>query len=176
MKGVPKSSLPYPQNMHGVGLLTQFPPFRYFPFFYHYQNSRQLLNVTFMFDSCYRNLTAVTPVKYERDSRNLTGKLQDWHLRRCSLVLTNILWWPKWPATLTASNPNIQNRNDQEIYPKQIGRHIKDIILKCICLTEYVMCVFRLTFLDFFPEHQINNTSSLVQVMACCRRGDKSLP
>ena len=50
-----------------------FPPFRYFPNFQHNQNTCYLLNTTFIFDRCHRSKAAATPVKYECDSRNLTG-------------------------------------------------------------------------------------------------------
>ena len=64
---------PSPSQYMGWGLLSKFPPFRYFRFFKHCQNTRYLLNITFIFDRCRRSWAAVTPVKYECDSKNLTG-------------------------------------------------------------------------------------------------------
>ena len=55
--------------------LSQFPPFRYFPNFRDRGNTRPLLNITFIFDMCHRSWAAVTPVKYECDSKNLTVTL-----------------------------------------------------------------------------------------------------
>ena len=54
----------------GVGLLSQFPPFRYFPCFQNDQNISYLLNITFIFDRCRHSLAAVTLIKYECDLKN----------------------------------------------------------------------------------------------------------
>ena len=70
----------------GWGLLDQFPPFRYFPeFFHHWQNVGYLFNITFISDRCPHSSAAMTPVKYESDSKNptgiknfLNGKLNEW--------------------------------------------------------------------------------------------------
>ena len=55
------------------GLLNQFPLFRYFLGFHYCRNTGCLLHITFIFDKCHRSSAATTPVKYERDSYNLTG-------------------------------------------------------------------------------------------------------
>ena len=47
----------------GWGRLSQFIQFRYFPSFL--ETSKHLVNVTFIFDRCYRSWAAVAPVKYE---------------------------------------------------------------------------------------------------------------
>ena len=57
----------------GWGLLSQFPPFRYFPNFSVSSNTRYLLNIAFIFDRCRRSWAAVAPVKYKCDSNNLRG-------------------------------------------------------------------------------------------------------
>ena len=62
------------------GSLSQFPPFRYFPNFSALSNSRKLLNSTFIFGRCRHSWAAVTPVKYECDSNNLT----------CTFEISNI--------------------------------------------------------------------------------------
>ena len=62
----------------GWGLLSQFPPFRYFPNFSaspKYMLAIVNLYITFKFDWCCRSSAAVTPVKYECDANNLTGTL-----------------------------------------------------------------------------------------------------
>ena len=46
----------------GWGLLSQLPPFHYFPNFECRQNTRYI-NITFIFDRCRRCSAAVTPVK-----------------------------------------------------------------------------------------------------------------
>ena len=56
-----------------VGLLRQLPPLRYFSSFYELQNTCFMLNITFIFNRCHRNLAAVTSVKHECDSENLAG-------------------------------------------------------------------------------------------------------
>ena len=43
-----------------------------FLIFQHRQNTCYLLNTTFIFDRCCRSSAAVTPVKYEWDSKNIT--------------------------------------------------------------------------------------------------------
>ena len=56
----------------GWGLLSQFPPFRYFPHFSGSWKHRLFLNITFIFDRWRRSSAAATPVKYEWDSTNVT--------------------------------------------------------------------------------------------------------
>ena len=47
--------------------------FPYFPIFHHCQNTGYLLNITFIFDRCCHCSAVMTPVKYESDSKELTG-------------------------------------------------------------------------------------------------------
>ena len=46
------------------GLLKQFPPFHYF---HQWQNTGNLLNITFIFDRCCHSWAVATPIKYESD-------------------------------------------------------------------------------------------------------------
>ena len=57
----------------GWCLLSQIPPFRYFPKFSALSNTRYLLSITSIFHRCHRSSTAVAHVKYEYDSSNLRG-------------------------------------------------------------------------------------------------------
>ena len=60
-------------NSLGWGLLTQLPVFSYFHlFFQNYQNTGCLLYITFISDCCHCSLAAVTPVKYECHSQDIT--------------------------------------------------------------------------------------------------------
>ena len=43
-----------------------------FLIFHHCQNKLQMLDIAFIFDWCRRRWAAMTPVKYEYDSENLT--------------------------------------------------------------------------------------------------------
>ena len=57
---------------------------------------------------------------------------------------------------------------------RQNGRHFKDAIFKCIFLTENVWILINIS-LKFVPEGRINNIAALVQIMAWCWPGNKSL-
>ena len=50
----------------------QFPPFHYFPNFSVSPNTCELWSITCIFDGCHRSWAAMTPDKYECDSKNLT--------------------------------------------------------------------------------------------------------
>ena len=53
------------------GLLSQFPPFRYFPIYcQNRQKTRQLLNIRFIFGRCRRSSAAVTLGQYGCDWNN----------------------------------------------------------------------------------------------------------
>ena len=59
---------------------------------------------------------------------------------------------------------------------RQIGRHCADDVFKCIFLNEYIYIWISLKIsLKFVPKFPINNTPSLVLIMALCRSGDKPL-
>ena len=58
--------------------------------------------------------------------------------------------------------------------PRQNGRHVTDDIFKCILLNENVWLLNKIS-LKFVPKDPINNISSLVQIMAWRRPGDKPL-
>ena len=57
---------------------------------------------------------------------------------------------------------------------RQYGRHFPDDIFKCIFLNENEWILIKI-LLKFIPECPINNISSLVQIMAWRRPGDKPL-
>ena len=58
--------------------------------------------------------------------------------------------------------------------PRQNGRHFADDIFKCIFLNENVWIPIEIA-LKFVPKESINNNSSLFQIMAWRRPGDKPL-
>ena len=58
--------------------------------------------------------------------------------------------------------------------PKQNNRHFADDIFKCIFLNENVWISINIS-LKFIPKFLIDNISSLVQIMAWRRPGDKPL-
>ena len=58
--------------------------------------------------------------------------------------------------------------------PRQNGRLFADHAFKCIFLNENVWILLKIS-LKFVPKGPINNIPSLVQVMAWCRPGDKTL-
>ena len=57
---------------------------------------------------------------------------------------------------------------------RQNGRHFKDAIFKCIFLPENVWILINIS-LKFVPEGRINNIAALVQIIAWCWPGNKSL-
>ena len=58
--------------------------------------------------------------------------------------------------------------------PRQNGRHFADDVFKCIFLNANVWILLKIS-LKFVPKGQINDTPSLVQIMAWRRPGDKPL-
>ena len=58
--------------------------------------------------------------------------------------------------------------------PRLNGRHFADDVFKCIFLNENVWILLKIS-LKFVPKGPINNISSLVQIMAWRRPGDKPL-
>ena len=60
-------------SVQGWGWLSLFPLFRYFPNFSSLSKHNLTVKyIVFIFDRCHRSSAAVTPVKYECDSRNIT--------------------------------------------------------------------------------------------------------
>ena len=60
-------------NLPGVGVTHSFTSIWLFSlFFQNYQNTGCLLNITFISDCCHCSLAAVTPVKYECHSQDIT--------------------------------------------------------------------------------------------------------
>ena len=58
--------------------------------------------------------------------------------------------------------------------PRRKRRHFADDIFKCIFLNENVWLSIKIS-LKFVPKSPINNIIALVQIMAWCRPGDKTL-
>ena len=58
--------------------------------------------------------------------------------------------------------------------PRRNGQHFADDIFKRIFFNEDVWISIKIS-LKFVPKGQINNKPALVQIMAWCRLGDKSL-
>ena len=58
--------------------------------------------------------------------------------------------------------------------PRQNGCHFPDDIFICIFLNETLWILIQIA-LKFVPKVQINNIPALVQVMASCQSGNKSL-
>ena len=59
--------------------------------------------------------------------------------------------------------------------PGENGRHFADDIFNCIFMNEKFWILIRIS-LKFVPKGQIDNTTTLVQVMAWRQTGDKPLP
>ena len=78
------------------------------------------------------------------------------------------VWW--WVHVRLAMETVLVNT----LRPRQNGRHFADDVFKCIFLNENVWILLK-SSLKFVPKGQINNTPSLVQIMAWRRPGDKSL-
>ena len=58
--------------------------------------------------------------------------------------------------------------------PRQNGRHFPDDIFKCIFMNER-FCILIWISPKFVFQGPINNIPTLVQIMAWCRAGNKSL-
>ena len=58
--------------------------------------------------------------------------------------------------------------------PRQNGRHFADDNFKCIFLNENAWIPIKISQ-KFVPQGPINNIPALVQIMTCCRPGDKPL-
>ena len=72
----------------------------------------------------------------------------------------------------------LRNNGTRPLYntlrPRQNGRHFADDIFECIFLNENVWILIK-NSLKFVPKRPINNISTLVQIMAWRRSGDKPL-
>ena len=79
----------------------------------------------------------------------------------------------KWLTTLSLSNWQFLFRLNT-LRPRQNGRHFPDDIFKWILLNENVWISIN-NSLKFVPRGPINNITTLVQVMAWRRPGDKPL-
>ena len=71
-----------------------------------------------------------------------------------------------------ASTAMVSTRRVNTLRPRQNGRHFADDIFKCIFLNENVWIAIRIS-LKFVPKVLINNITSLVQIMAWRRPGNK---
>ena len=72
----------------------------YFPFFFEYQNTDYLLDITFIFDRCHHSIAVATPVKYECDSQDPRGTCENLELHiRAKLMKGGLVLQPQlWPA------------------------------------------------------------------------------
>ena len=61
--------LGHSEHILGINSYHQFSPYRYFPNFYHCQNTCHVLNITIIFERCRLGSLAVTPIEYR--SKNL---------------------------------------------------------------------------------------------------------
>ena len=73
---IPETSGRASPGVEGWDLLNQLPPDAIFPMFHHFQNTCYLLDIMFIFHRCHHSW-AVTPIKYESDSKNLKLFLQN---------------------------------------------------------------------------------------------------
>ena len=80
----------------GVGVTESISFILFFcPVYHHHENTTYLLEIIFIFDRCYCSPAAVTPVKYEYDSNDLTYIL--------AKIKTIPNWWiNEW----SVSNPH----------------------------------------------------------------------
>ena len=69
---------------------------------------------------------------------------------------------------------HVRNLKDWHLTTKQNGLYFLDNIFKCIFLNKNVWILIMIS-LKFVPEGPDNNISTLVQIMAWCRKGDDPL-
>ena len=87
------------------------------------------------------------------------------------------LWCFLWCQSAQTAEQTVNRQGNQHINtlrPRQNGRHFADNNFNCIFLNENVRISIEIS-LKFFPKGRINNTPSLVQIMAWRRRSDKPL-
>ena len=97
------------------------------------------------------------------------GPDNDWHWTGDNGLALN-QWWPSLPKLWCITEPQFVNT----LRPRQNGLHFPDDILKRIFLNENVWISINIS-LKFVPMGPINNTPSLVQIMAWRHPGDKPL-
>ena len=109
----------FTRNGQGWGLLSQFPPFRYFPIFFSIVKP----HVSYWISRLYlagvaaAHAAAVTPVKYGCDSKNLT----------CAFARSKILLTEKLTnGALVTPTPGLITRRVNTLGPRQNGRHFAD--------------------------------------------------
>ena len=107
------------------------------------------LNVTFMFRCCRRRTTTLRPDKYERDSKDIT-------------------------YTFTKVNMRLKRLFINTLRPRQHGRLFADDTFKRIFLNGNDRISIKIS-LKFVPGSPIDNSPTLVQIMAWRRPGDKLL-
>ena len=77
-------------------------------------------------------------------------------------------------ATVGIWGEGVLNQHVNTLRPKQYGQHFPDNTFKRLFLNENVWILLKIS-LTFVPKVWINNISSLVQIMAWRRPGDKPL-
>ena len=77
-------------------------------------------------------------------------------------------------SSTNVTNSGYSGSSVNSLGPRQNGRHFADDIFRCILFNENVWIPIKIS-LNFVPRGSINNTTSLVQIMAWRRPGDKPL-
>ena len=79
-----------------------------------------------------------------------------------------------WSDKLWKSDQWLTKRYFNSSPPGQKDHHFADDVFRCIFVNENI-CIWIQISLKFVPERPFDNKSALVQIMAWCRKGDKSL-
>ena len=67
---------------------------------------------------------------------------------------------------------NISNAAFNILRPRQDGQHLADDIFKCICVNGEVAVTTKMYWISVY-KGPFNSHPAVVQMMACCRTGDK---
>ena len=102
-----------------------------------------------------------------------------WYKRqaRISQLWTSYMWFSAisyWNRFLAITEATILYNQFNSLRPRQNKRHFADDVFKCNFLNENVWIPVEIS-LKFLPKGPINNTPTLVQIMAWCRICDKPL-
>ena len=105
----------------GWGLLNKFPPFRYFPDFS--LSSKCLLSMEYHVHIWQLSWAVATPVKYERDSNNLTGTFTKSNISLAERLMNKVLVTPT-PGALSSSrgtSTHLKKKKKKTLTHLQIG-------------------------------------------------------
>ena len=96
------------------------------------------------------------------------------YLSQCWIITNGIMWQsPKTYFIGSAHDVNLL-LGFNTLRPRQNGRHLPDVIFKCISLNKNEWISIEIS-LKFVRKGSINNIHALIQIMAWCRPGDKPL-